>query len=153
LMMVAKHHHQTIFWVDLKTLISFICSYFAIILSFTSVFKDTSCLIMFSHVEQHIHLTVLSLPPQCYKDKMIICVSLCNFLHNNSSTELYRLSNRNLSVKLVSTFADRGFFQIAPQMYSRSWVDPVPDPLLLRKSGTVGNRIRISGSVARNSDH
>jgi hypothetical protein len=31
-------------------------------------------------------------------------------------------------------------------------VDPVPDPLLLRKSGSVGNRTRTSGSVARNSD-
>jgi hypothetical protein len=29
-------------------------------------------------------------------------------------------------------------------------VDPVPDPLLLRKCGTAGNRIRTSGSVARN---
>jgi hypothetical protein len=31
-------------------------------------------------------------------------------------------------------------------------VDPVPDPLLLRKSGSAGNRTRTSGSVARNSD-
>jgi hypothetical protein len=32
-------------------------------------------------------------------------------------------------------------------------VDPVPDPLLLRKSGCAGNRTRTSGSVARISDH
>jgi hypothetical protein len=32
-------------------------------------------------------------------------------------------------------------------------VDPVPDPLLLRKSGSEGNRTRAFGSVARNSDH
>jgi hypothetical protein len=32
-------------------------------------------------------------------------------------------------------------------------VEPVPDPLLLRKSGSAGNRTRISGSVARNPDH
>jgi hypothetical protein len=32
-------------------------------------------------------------------------------------------------------------------------VDPVPDPLLLRKSGSAGNRTRTSGSVARSSDH
>jgi hypothetical protein len=38
-------------------------------------------------------------------------------------------------------------------MYSRGWVDPVPDPLLLLKSGSVGNRSRTSGSVDRNSDH
>jgi hypothetical protein len=34
------------------------------------------------------------------------------------------------------------FFQVAPQLYSRGWVDPVPDPLLLRKSGSAGNRTR-----------
>jgi hypothetical protein len=32
-------------------------------------------------------------------------------------------------------------------------VDPVPDPLLLRKSGSAGNRTRTSGSVTRNFDH
>jgi hypothetical protein len=35
-------------------------------------------------------------------------------------------------------FLDRSlynFFQVAPQLYSRGWVDPVPAPLLLRKSG------------------
>jgi hypothetical protein len=55
----------------------------------------------------------------------------------------------------VLDFLDRNwyfFFQVAPQLYSRGWVDPVSDQLLLRKSGSVGNRTRISGSVARNSD-
>jgi hypothetical protein len=32
-------------------------------------------------------------------------------------------------------------------------VDPVPNPLLLRKSGSAANRTRTFGSVARNSDH
>jgi hypothetical protein len=32
-------------------------------------------------------------------------------------------------------------------------VDPVPDPLLLRKSGSAWNRTRTSGLAARNSDH
>jgi hypothetical protein len=32
-------------------------------------------------------------------------------------------------------------------------MDPVPDPLLLRQSGSAGNRTRTSGSIARNSDH
>jgi hypothetical protein len=81
-----------------------------------------------------------------------------------------------LSAKLVPTFADRGcrvvsvtdpygrilgfldrsryfLFPVAPQLYSRGWVDPAPDPLHLRKSGSAGNRTRTSGSVARNSDH
>jgi hypothetical protein len=52
-------------------------------------------------------------------------------------------------------FLDRSryfFFQVAPELYSRGCVDPVPDPLLLIKSGSVVNRTRASGSVARNSD-
>jgi hypothetical protein len=32
-------------------------------------------------------------------------------------------------------------------------VDHIPDPLLLRKSGSAGNRTQTSGSVARNSNH
>jgi hypothetical protein len=50
-------------------------------------------------------------------------------------------------------FLDRShyfFFQVAPQLYSQGWVGPVPDPLLLRKSGSTGNRPWTSGSVARN---
>jgi hypothetical protein len=43
--------------------------------------------------------------------------------------------------------------RLTPQLCSRNWVDPVPDPLLLWKSGRAGNRTRTSGSVARNSDH
>jgi hypothetical protein len=48
-------------------------------------------------------------------------------------------------------FLDRSryyFFQIAPHLYSRGWVDPVLDPLLLRKSGSAENRTRTFGSVA-----
>jgi hypothetical protein len=93
-----------------------------------------------------------------------------------SASELYRPSDRSTSEKLVPTLADRGchvvsvtdphgrilgfinrsryiFFQVVPQLYSRGSVDPVPDQLLLRKSGSAGNGTRISGSVARNSDH
>jgi hypothetical protein len=93
-----------------------------------------------------------------------------------SASELYRPSDRRLSAKLMPTFADRGchvvsvtnpydrirsfldrsryfFFQVAPQLYSRGGEDPVPDTLLLRKSGSAGNRTRTFGSVARNYDH
>jgi hypothetical protein len=38
----------------------------------------------------------------------------------------------------------------SPQLYLR---DSVPDLLILRKSGSAGNRMRTSGSVARNFDH
>jgi hypothetical protein len=74
-------------------------------------------------------------------------------------------SDRRLSAKLVPTLADRRcrvvsamdphglilgflgwsryfFFQVAPQLYSRGSVDSVPDPLLLRKSDSAGNRTR-----------
>jgi hypothetical protein len=56
----------------------------------------------------------------------------------------------------ILDFLDRNryyFFQVAPQLYSRGRVDPVPDPLLLTKFGSAGNRTRSSGSVARNCDH
>jgi hypothetical protein len=95
---------------------------------------------------------------------------------SESASELYRPSDRRLSAKIAPTFSDRGchvvsvtnphdrifgfldrsrdfFLQTSPQLYSRDWVDPIPDPLLLRKSGSAGNRTGISGSVARNSDH
>jgi hypothetical protein len=45
------------------------------------------------------------------------------------------------------------FFQVAPQFYSRVLAEPVPDPRILRKSGSVGNLAQTSGSVARKSDH
>jgi hypothetical protein len=66
--------------------------------------------------------------------------------------ELYLPSDRRLSAKWLPTFADRGchmvsvmdpygrihgfldrsrfFYQVAPQLYSRGWVGPFPDPLL-----------------------
>jgi hypothetical protein len=90
------------------------------------------------------------------------------------ASELYRPSDRRLSAKWLPTFADRGvprgqrdgylrpysrfsrqepllFYQVTPQLYSRGWVDPVPDPLHF--SGSAGKRIRASRSVAKNYDH
>jgi hypothetical protein len=34
------------------------------------------------------------------------------------------------------------FIQVAPQLSSRRWIDPVPNPPLLRKSASAGNSIR-----------
>jgi hypothetical protein len=88
-----------------------------------------------------------------------------------SASELYWPSDRHLWTKLVLTLADRGcdfvsmtdpycrnlgfldrscyfFFQVAPQLYSRVWVDPAPDPVL-RKPGSTGNRTRTPGSLSR----
>jgi hypothetical protein len=42
----------------------------------------------------------------------------------------------------IRVFLDRSrycFFHVAPQLHSRGWVDPVPDPLLLRTSDNAGN--------------
>jgi hypothetical protein len=49
-------------------------------------------------------------------------------------------------------FLDRShyyFFRVAPPLYSRGWVDPVPDPQLVSESDSAGNETRISGSLAR----
>jgi hypothetical protein len=92
-----------------------------------------------------------------------------------SASKVDRPRDRCLSAKLLPTFADTWchmvsvtnpygrnlgflyrsryfFFQVAPQLYPRGCVDPVPDQLLLRKSGSARNRTRTSGSVARNSN-
>jgi hypothetical protein len=45
------------------------------------------------------------------------------------------------------------FLEIAPQLSSQGCVDPIPNPLLLRKFGSAGNRTWTSGPVARNPDH
>jgi hypothetical protein len=118
----------------------------------------------------------------CVPDQEQLCLCFLPVPKNKqtpcpeSASELYRQSDLCLSAKLVPTFTDRGyhvvsvadpygrildfldrsryfFFQVAPQLYSRGWVDPVSDPPLLRKSGSAENRIRTSGSVTRNSDH
>jgi hypothetical protein len=93
---------------------------------------------------------------------------------SESVSELCRPSGRHLSAKLVPTFANRGVshsqrggslqpysrvstkqlsFQVSPQLYSRGWVDTVPDLLLFRESGNTKNQTQNSGSVARNVDH
>jgi hypothetical protein len=62
---------------------------------------------------------------------------------------------RDGSLCRILGFQDRSryfFFQVAPQLYPRGWMDPIRDPLLLRKCGSAWNRTRTSGSVARNSD-
>jgi hypothetical protein len=60
----------------------------------------------------------------------------------------------HFSIFTLQHFLDRKFFlQVAPHLYSRSSEDPIPDPLILRKSGSAGNRNLISGSVARNPYH
>jgi hypothetical protein len=97
-------------------------------------------------------------------------------LHYAHAVYLCVPTYRRWSTKLLPIFAERGcllvsaadphsriprlldrtrycFFQVALQLYSRGWVDPVPHPLFLRKSGSTGNWTLTSGSVRRNPDH
>jgi hypothetical protein len=65
----------------------------------------------------------------------------CDSLSRRNNPE--QVSSAGLLRVNILGYLDRSryfFFQVAPQLYSRGWVDPVPDPLLLRKSGSVGNR-------------
>jgi hypothetical protein len=51
------------------------------------------------------------------------------------------------SLRLYSPFSRQEpllFFQVAPESYSQGCVDLLPDPLLLRKSGSAGNQTRTS---------
>jgi hypothetical protein len=65
------------------------------------------------------------------------------------------------SVHLIPTavnlvLLDRGYYfciQVAPQLSSRGCVYPIPNPLLLRKSGITEIEPETSGSVGRNCDH
>jgi hypothetical protein len=88
-----------------------------------------------------------------------------NSVASQSASGPYLTSDLHLSSNLVPTFADRGchvlrvvnfhgrnldfldrsryyLFHVAPQLTSRGWVNPVLNPLLLRKSGSAGNRTR-----------
>jgi hypothetical protein len=114
------------------------------------------------------------------KQQITIVISVQNYYYYYNPVALVRErtipSDRSPLVSEVSAnFTDRGcrvvgtivpngrilafldwsrfFFHVAPQLYSRDGVVPVPDSLILRKSGSAGNRTRNSGSVARNSGH
>jgi hypothetical protein len=136
-----------------------------------SLLKSISRFISFPIVHQR---PLIYVQPQIYFNKLHLfkCTKKNWTPWPESASELYRPSDHRLSTKLATAFAGRGchvvsvtdpyvrilwfldrsrnfFFQVAPQLYSRGWVDPVPDPLLLRKSGNNGNRTRTSGSVTR----
>jgi hypothetical protein len=107
------------------------------------------------------------------KSNLHLASSLETVIREPALYKLLRPRDRRLSATLVPTSADRWcrvvsvtdlygrilgfldrsryfFFQVALQLYSWGWVDPVPGTLLLRKSGSAGNRTWTSGSVARN---
>jgi hypothetical protein len=126
-----------------------------------------------------LHIIQVQQPQSISNTEMFLAFNLPTAKKLNSVAwvrERTMLRDRRLSAKLLPTFADRGchvvsmtdphshilafldqsrylFSQVAPRLYSQGWVDSDPDPLLLRKSGSAGNRTHTSGSVARNSDH
>jgi hypothetical protein len=66
------------------------------------------------------------------------------------------LLNNNTSVRTpleTHYFSASLTTPLTPQLYSRGRVGPVPDPLLVRKSGRVGNRTQTSASVDNSSEH
>jgi hypothetical protein len=83
-----------------------------------------------------------TIPSDCHLSAKLVPTFCGYWVHVISATGPYGR---------ILDFLDRSryfFFQVAPQLYSRDWVDPVPNPLLLRKSGSAGNRTRTSGSAA-----
>jgi hypothetical protein len=98
--------------------------------------------------------------PLVYQIDSTITIAMKSTPWTESASELYGPSDRRLSAKLVPTFVDRGchvvsakdaygrilgsldrsryfFFQVAPELYSRGRVDPVPDPLLLTETAII----------------
>jgi hypothetical protein len=79
-------------------------------------------------------------------------IKLCGLSLRANDTErpsLVSEVNANLHGRNTD-FPDRSrycFLQVAPQLYLRGWVDPVPDPLLVSKSGSAENRTRTSESA------
>jgi hypothetical protein len=90
-----------------------------------------------------------------------------------SASELYCLSDRCLSAKLVPTFADKGcqrvtdpygrilnfltgaatFLSSSSSIVLTRLSGPRSRPTTSHKSGSSGSRTQTSGSLARNSDH
>jgi hypothetical protein len=68
-----------------------------------------------------------------------------------SKCQFLRVEGVSWSAQRIPTAVNLGFLnlslyvfiQVAPQLSSRGWVDLVPEPLLLRKSGRAGNRSRV----------
>jgi hypothetical protein len=62
------------------------------------------------------------------------------------ASELYPPIDRRMSAKLLPTFVNRGCCVVSTtDPYGRilGFLDHVPEPLLLRKSGSAGNRTNI----------
>jgi hypothetical protein len=71
--------------------------------------------------------------------KMMITTQLL-WIHRQP--QLCYMQHTHTAVNFSFLDRSRYFFATAPQLSSRGWEDPVPDPLRLRKSGRAGNQTR-----------
>jgi hypothetical protein len=72
-----------------------------------------------------------------------LATACCDGTFQTYKQEILRTEGVAWSVERIPMDRSRYyFFQVAPQLYSRGWVSHVPNPLLLRKSGSTGNRTR-----------
>jgi hypothetical protein len=89
---------------------------------------------------------------RCYPKLLVHFRSQANYTDRATAAcrrilriEAVAWSEQRIPTAVNLCFLDRSCYfsiQVAPQLYSRRWMDPVPDPLLLRKSGSAGNRTR-----------
>jgi hypothetical protein len=129
---------------DCRSLCSWrICSAWAFLLILDLTLDGTidfnlSCVGCYSKTK----LRGLSPQANCADRATVACRrSKCQFLR----VEGVAWSAQRILTAVNLGFLDRSlyfFIQVAPQLSSRGWVDPVPDPLLHRKSGRAGNRSR-----------
>jgi hypothetical protein len=83
----------------------------------------------------------------------VVCSPQANYTDRATSAcrrsycQLLRIEGVTWSAQRIPSAVNLGFLdwsryflEIAHHFSSRGWVDPVPDPLLLRKSGSAGNR-------------
>jgi hypothetical protein len=90
----------------------------------------------------------------CWNCDMSTMVVIFNEISQNKTNSVALVRMRTIPTERPPTIEDRGcrvvsgfldrscyyFFQVAPQLYSRGSVNSVPEPLILWKSGSTGNR-------------
>jgi hypothetical protein len=87
----------------------------------------------------------VALSPQAKYTDWATAICRRNLVPTFAARRVSRGQRRGSHTAVNLSFLDRSryfCFQVALHLSSRGWLDHVPDPLLLRKSGSVGNRTR-----------